>query len=132
MEKLIKQNNALDIYGDFFDEPWSDPDAHKTPPYAHVVEVYRDPCASKRPVSKISWAPDNVGRVGICHCPLEFDSRLRQQPTEAFLWDLENSSRPEGLVRAGSHVVDMRYNPKDMHLIIGGCFDGSVSRDFIF
>ncbi|CAG7821652.1 unnamed protein product [Allacma fusca] len=126
MERLIKQNNALDIYGDFFGEPWKDPDTHKQPPYAHVIEVYRDFCATRRPVSRITWAPENAGRVGICHCPLEFDGKLRQQPTEAFLWDLENASRPESVCRAGTHIVDIRYNPKDINSIIGGCFDGSV------
>lgn len=128
MEKYIKQNIALDYYGDMFKSKWKHPDPYHETPVAKTRHIYKDPSKFFRAVRKVIWAPDNVGRMGVCHCPSRYDEYLRDSPTEAYFWDVENASRPESQVRSESHITDIMYHPKDMHAICGSCFDGTVMQ----
>lgn len=98
-----------------------------TKPYANVVSVYKCPSRRKRPISKITFAPDNAGRMAVAYCPYEFDPLLREQSCEAFFWEVENPTRPEGMVRAPAQIVDLRYHQKDFHSVCGGLFTGQVA-----
>ena len=56
-EQCIKQNNAIDIYEDYFENPDDATQCEK--PEAKTVHVFRDPQNTyKRPISAISWCPD--------------------------------------------------------------------------
>ena len=127
MEQYLKQNNAIDVYGELFEKKWKHRDQHRKTPHAKTIQIFRDWTFLKRSVKKIIWAPDHVGRMGVCHTPRTYDKSLRDTPTEAYFWEVENASRPESMVRSGSHIMDMNYHPKDMHSICGACFDGTVS-----
>ena len=54
MEHAIRQNNAVDIYENYF-ESESENVAVAEPPSIKTVNVYRDPCDQKRSVSAMSW-----------------------------------------------------------------------------
>ena len=126
MDRFVKQNNAIDVYGELFNRKWQHRDTYRTTPSAKTVQIFRDWTLLQRGVKKIIWAPDNVGRMGVCHTPKKYDRALRELPTEAYFWDIEIPSRPESLVRSGSHIMDIQYHPKDMHSLVGACFDGTV------
>jgi len=55
MEQCIRQNNAIDIYEDYFETVDDATQCEK--PEAKTVHVFRDPTPTnfKRPVSGISW-----------------------------------------------------------------------------
>ena len=55
MEQCIRQNNAIDIYEDYFE--LVDEATQCERPEAKTVHVFRDPTPSihKRPISSISW-----------------------------------------------------------------------------
>ncbi len=54
MEQCIKQNNAVEIYEDYF--CGADESTLCEKPESKTVHVFRDPSSShKRPVSSISW-----------------------------------------------------------------------------
>ena len=59
MESCIKQNNAIEIYQDYFNEIDEATDCEE--PKAKTVNLYRDPDSVDghiRPVSSIAWNPD--------------------------------------------------------------------------
>lgn len=58
MEALIKQNNAIDIYEEYFAGAQADHSSEQ--PYARTLTVFRDPSAVKRSASYISWLPDGA------------------------------------------------------------------------
>jgi hypothetical protein len=55
MEQCIRQNNAVDIYEDYFETVDEATQCEK--PEAKTVHVFRDPTTApyKRPISAISW-----------------------------------------------------------------------------
>jgi hypothetical protein len=128
MEELIKNNNTINFYRNNYEcEAIVAPDRDLVPS-ATVINVYKNPAAKPRRVSKITFAPDNIGRMAVAQCPFEFDPLLREHTGEAYFWEIENPTIPEGMIRAGSLITDVRYHPKDLHCIIGSLFTGQVSK----
>lgn len=87
MEHFIYQNNAINIYEKFFENlepaPLLDPCSSRT------INVYRDPCHKKRPVTKISWSPDGGTKLAISYCDLS--SRHLQSDdvsNDSFIWEV--------------------------------------------
>ena len=60
VEDLVRQNNAVDIYEEYF--AGSQADHSSEQPYAKTLTVFRDPCEIKRGASYISWNPDAENR----------------------------------------------------------------------
>ena len=58
VETLIKQNNAIDIYEEYFAGAQADHSSEQ--PYARTLTVFRDPSSVKRSASYISWYPDGA------------------------------------------------------------------------
>ena len=58
MEHLIRQNNAIDIYEEYFSSAVADHSSEQ--PYARTLTVFRDPSPLKRSASYISWHPDGA------------------------------------------------------------------------
>lgn len=127
MEELIKNNNTINFYRNTFSCEALIPPDKDLVPTATVVNVYKNPASKPRRVSRISFAPENSGRMAVAQCPYEFDPKLREHSGEAFFWEIENSTRPEGMIRAGGLITDVRYHPKDLHTIIGSLFTGQVA-----
>jgi len=95
-------------------------------PHARIAYKFprKTPLACR--VSRIIFAPDNVGRMAVAHCPFEFDPYLRFQTGHAYFWDVEIPSRPEAMIKADSIITDIRYHNKDLHSICGSLFTGQV------
>ncbi|ODN04326.1 Dynein intermediate chain 3, ciliary [Orchesella cincta] len=123
---LVRYNNTLPLYSRYY-RKCNSVRRRDTKPRANVVAVYRCPSAKKRPVSRITFAPESAGRMAVAYCPYEYDPMLREHSNEAFFWEVENPTRPEGLVRAPAQIVDVRYHPKDVHSICGALFTGQVA-----
>ena len=58
VEHLIRQNNAIDIYEEYFSSAVADHSSEQ--PYARTLTVFRDPSPLKRSASYISWHPDGA------------------------------------------------------------------------
>jgi len=58
VESLIKENNSIDIYEDYFSGALADHSSEQ--PYARTLTVFRDPSAVKRSASYLSWFPDGA------------------------------------------------------------------------
>lgn len=41
---------------------------------------------------------------------------------------LEIPNRPDLIIRPSSPLVCLEYNPKDSHILIGGCYNGQIGK----
>eukprot|EP00095_Tigriopus_kingsejongensis_P003856 maker-scaffold20_size707684-snap-gene-4.19 protein:Tk03856 transcript:maker-scaffold20_size707684-snap-gene-4.19-mRNA-1 annotation:"axonemal outer arm dynein intermediate chain 1" len=126
MEQCIKQNNALEIYEDYFEV--LDEATLCQVPEAKTIHVFRDPSSTYiRPVADISWCPDGGSRLAIAYCNLEFQAAHPDTPRESYIFHVEDPTRPELTLNLPSYLVSVEYNPKDPNILAGGCYNGQVA-----
>lgn len=78
IEDLIRQNNAIDIYEDYFGGTVTDHSSE--PAYGKTVAVFRDVAETKRSPAYLSWHPDGARKVAVAYATLEFQGR-QGEPT---------------------------------------------------
>ncbi|KAI8850615.1 WD40-repeat-containing domain protein [Chytridium lagenaria] len=125
MEHCIKQNNAIDIYEEYFiDMPDS---AMVEPPSAKSLNVYRDPNRIKRAASYVSWYPDDGHKIAVAYSVLQFQQMPANISFDSYIWDVENPNVPDQTLTPPSPLVCVKYNPKDPHILVGGSYNGLLS-----
>ncbi|EGD83093.1 dynein intermediate chain 2 [Salpingoeca rosetta] len=125
METFIQQNNAIDIYEEYF--PHESETAVLEPPAATMVNVFRDPCTPARSASSLSWYPDGARKLAVAYSILEFQKAPADVSMDSYVWDLERPNMPDFTLSPSSPLVSLRYNPKDVHILLGGCYNGQVA-----
>lgn len=125
VEHCIKQNNAIDIYEDYF--PTTSTDFTLEPPSARTVNVFRDPNPIKRSATALSWYPDGARKLAVAYSVLKFQSAPDNVSLNSYIWDLENPAAPEFTIVPSSPLVSLEYNPKDVHVLAGGQYNGQIS-----
>uniref|UniRef100_A0A336MZX5 CSON007193 protein n=1 Tax=Culicoides sonorensis TaxID=179676 RepID=A0A336MZX5_CULSO len=123
LEGAIHQNNAVNIYELYFDGLEPPPLMEKCS--SRTVNVYRDPSPNKRPVTHMSWSPDNGTKIAIAHC----DTGLSGDKTNAtsYVWEVENPNKPLYTLTAASPSLCLEYHQKETSFLISGQFNGQVS-----
>ncbi|XP_033127579.1 dynein intermediate chain 3, ciliary-like [Anneissia japonica] len=124
MEHCIKQNNAIDIYEDYF----ADLEIEETEetPSAKTINVFRDPNEVKRTATHLSWYPDGAKKLAVAYSNLEFQRSSSDTSFDSYIWDIENPNKPETILKPASPLVCLEYNPKDVHVLVGGCYNGQI------
>ncbi|NXA04168.1 DYI3 protein, partial [Sapayoa aenigma] len=125
MEHYIRQNNAIDIYEEYFEED-EEEDGEDEMPSAKTISVLRDPNLVKRAATHFSWHPDASKELAVAYCSLDFQDKRRDMSFNSYIWDPENPYKPELTLMLSSPVVTLEYNPKDWHLLLGGCYNGQM------
>eukprot|EP01063_Lacrimia_lanifica_P003970 TRINITY_DN12215_c0_g1_i1.p1 TRINITY_DN12215_c0_g1~~TRINITY_DN12215_c0_g1_i1.p1 ORF type:complete len:611 (+),score=271.88 TRINITY_DN12215_c0_g1_i1:137-1969(+) len=123
VEKYLKQNNAIDIFEEYFVDPTID--LASGPPSAKTVTVFQDPSEVKRTVAKLSWLPD-AKKIAIAYCNMKFQDGADGQSTKSHVWDVTNPNCPEMDLLPASPLCCLQYSPKDSHIIAGGSYNGVV------
>ncbi|XP_025832575.1 dynein intermediate chain 3, ciliary-like [Agrilus planipennis] len=123
MEDCILQNNAINIYQQYFDDV--EPAAFVEPSSARIVNVFQDQCFAKRPITHVSWAPENGTRLVMSHCSLAYQSK--GDDTSSYIWEMENPNTPFLVLKPEYPSVCLEYSPKDGNLLISGQMDGRVA-----
>jgi dynein intermediate chain 2 len=146
VETLIKQNNAIDIYEEYFAGAQADHSSEQ--PYARTLTVFRDPSAVKRSVSYISWYPDGAPpaahapraharaaraltrasacaatgarKVAVAYSIMHFQQQPEGMPCSSYIWDVNNPNTPDFELSAASQLCCCNYNPKDPNIVSGG------------
>lgn len=126
MEHCIKQNNAIDIYQEYFDEE-VEVEVMDEAPSAKTINVFRDPQEVKRTATHLSWHPDGNRKLAVAYSCLNFQRAPEGTSNESYIWDLENPNRPETTLKPPSPLVTLEYNPKDSHVLLGGCYNGQIA-----
>ena len=122
LEMMIRQNNAIDIYEEYFTGDTVDHSGE--PPSAKTLTVFRDPNPIKRTATCISWYPDGGKKVAVSYAILQFQRQPEGMSLNSYVWDVHNPNYPELELHPASPLVCLEYNPKDPHIIIGGCYNG--------
>ena len=87
MEHYLRQNNAIDIYEEYFSNYKSTKVASDSPS-AKTISVFRDPNAMKRTVTHISWYPDGAARLAAAYSSLDFQKSSGEMSLESYIWEL--------------------------------------------
>ncbi|CAI5644627.1 unnamed protein product [Oreochromis niloticus] len=125
MEHCIRQNNAVDIYQECFEDE-EEVEEIQEPPSAKTVNVFRDPNEIKRTVTSLSWQPDGGRKLAVAYSSLEFQKSSKDMSLDSYIWDIENPNRPEMMLKPASPLVCLDYNPKDSHTLVGGSYNGQI------
>ncbi|XP_039978069.1 dynein intermediate chain 2, axonemal [Xiphias gladius] len=126
MEHCIKQNNAVDIYQEYFEDE-DEVEESPEPPSAKTINVFRDPNEVKRTVTGLSWHPDSGRKLAAAYSCLEFQKTSKDMSLDSYIWDVENPNRPEMTLKPASPLVCLDYNPKDSHTLVGGSYNGQIA-----
>lgn len=115
------------------------------------MNVYRDPLPVKRPVTHVSWSPDQGTRIAVSHCSTDFKKVANYSPI-SYIWDVgtkhrsnffvsliqkfmrtyflsiaENPNKPFLKLKAGCPLLTLEYNPKDANILVSGLMTGQVA-----
>ena len=111
VEDLVRQNNAVDIYEEYFHGSGGDHSSEQ--PYAKTLTVFRDPCAIKRGASYISWNPDVENRkCAIAYSILGFQQQPEGMALSSYIWDVNAPNKPDFELQGPSQLCCVNYNPK--------------------
>ena len=122
-ERMIKDNNAIDIYEQYFaDDPF---DHEIQTPSAKVVTVLADQSPVKRTASHLSWNHDCT-KLAVAYCPTKFQAPIDGMALESYIWDVNKPITPELALKPSSHIYCLEYHTKDQHLLAGGSRCGTV------
>lgn len=124
-EDVVRQNNAIDIYQEYFDTV-DDIDERDSMPRARTINLFRDPNSVKRSAVYNCWHPDGGGRLAVAYSNLGFQSINPNATFESYLWNVENPNQPELALKPPSMAVCVEYNPKDSHELLSGLQSGQV------
>eukprot|EP00887_Chlorella_sp_A99_P007769 scaffold20.g7769.t1 len=122
VEELIKQNNAIDIYQEYFED--LPPQHLSEPPSCKTVTVLRDPSRHRRGAQALSWHPDGSARLAVAHSILEFQQQPEGMAAHSYVWDLSNPTAPEVTLAPAAPLVSLAYNLKDSSVLGGGLYNG--------
>ena len=104
----------------------------------------RDPNDIKRSVSFMSWHPDGPRKLAAAYSVLEFQKAPMGISFDSYIWDVgetcrvpsmsrvlicfpsENPNTPETTLTPSSPLITLEYNPKDVNVLLGGCYNGQI------
>ncbi|CAG4950396.1 unnamed protein product [Colias eurytheme] len=121
MEHNILQNNAVDMYQTYYSELPSIPPVERSS--CHTVNVYREP-GTRRPVRSLSWQAEGA-RLASAHADIDF-MRNNRSLQFSYIWDIENANAPDLIIKPPQPLLDLQYNPRDQHILVGGMLNGQV------
>jgi len=124
-EDVIRQNNAIDIYEEYFEDA-DDVDQKDAAPRARTINLLRDPNQVTRSAVYNCWHPDSAEKLAVAYSDLRFQSIDPRATFESYLWNIENPNCPELALKPPAMAVCVEYNPKDSHELLSGLQSGQV------
>lgn len=123
LERLVLQNNAIEMYETYYSELVNMPAVEYNS--CRTVNVYR---VSKpaRPVSSLCWRPEGGTQFVATYVDVDHNRQTRV-PLAAYIWDVENANTPDRTIMPPCPLLDLQYNPKNIHVMAGGLMNGSVA-----
>merc|ERR1712159_729607 len=107
-------------------------EAHAMPqadikPSARTLNVLRDPSKLRRTANHLSWNADGT-KLAVAYSDMEFANiNDKNQVYDSYVWDIDAPNKPsDKLSPHNSPCVTLEYNPKDQHVVLGGCQNGQV------
>jgi len=126
VEEIVRQNNSIDIYQEYFDDLDDSFDMVDSTPRARTINLFRDPNSVKRPAVYNCWHPDGGNRLAVAYSSIGFQAIGPDASYESYIWDVEQPNSPELALKPPSMAVCVEYNPKDPNQILSGLHSGQV------
>lgn len=60
-------------------------------------------------------------------CPQDPRFATCRQPSQSYIWDINNPNMPEMELQPPSPLCCLRFNPKSTDILVGGCYNGLVT-----
>jgi len=122
----LDQNRTIDMFEDYFH---GENVSHQMQTmHASTVAVFKDPVGETdtRHITKISWHPEGPHRFVASYAILRFQRMDDSLPRMSFIWDVENPNQPSGELNSVSPLISIAYQPKNVDVLAGGCYNGLV------
>lgn len=122
LEYLLRQNNAVNIYEQYFEGLEGIP-----PPVESKIEqiqLFKDPAEPKRPIRHISWSADEGARIATAH------SDLGENPAaslNSYIWDVENPNVPLSILSPPTQMLCLEFSPRNLPILCSGLLSGQVA-----
>ncbi|KAL0280497.1 UNVERIFIED_CONTAM: hypothetical protein PYX00_001767 [Menopon gallinae] len=123
IEHAILQNNAINIYQQYFVDNTELADTQRTD--ARIKNRFRDPAEVKRPISHLSWSAD-CATFAATYCNMDFHKKKLIEDKASYIWDAEIPSNPQITLETKTPIVALEYNPRDKHSLVAGLYTGQV------
>lgn len=127
VEELVKQNNAVDIYQEYFTGSMEDHSAEV--PSVKTITVFKDPNEHyERSASYVNWHPDGtIPKVVVSYAILQFQQQPMDMPLSSYVWDVNNPNTPEYEMTPTSQICCAKFNLKDSNLVGAGQYNGQFT-----
>ena len=129
-EKIIHQNQLMDVYEEYFDEKKKEVISDNFE--ANIKMVFKDPEPYKRSVVKVAWIvpeeKEEQTRIAVAYKLLK-DQDEDIPPNylpPALVWDIEKPNAPINTIRHTSEIVTVAFNNKHSHILGVGCANGTA------
>ncbi|XP_025269650.1 dynein intermediate chain 2, axonemal isoform X1 [Camponotus floridanus] len=124
MEHCILQNNACNIYEQYFADVEANPLIQRA--FSRTVNVYRDPLTSKRQITHLSWSPDQGNRFAASYYNDNF-KKSSSSNYASYIWEVENPNNPYMMLKPFCPILTLEYNIKDNNVLVSGLATGQVA-----
>ncbi|CAH1645485.1 unnamed protein product [Spodoptera littoralis] len=122
-EKFIYQNNAIDIYEQYFEGIEELLSFEKAT--AKLNNTYRDP--DFRPVAGLAWTIEEDPKLVVSYSHKEYPvNEPVNKKFTCFQWDLENPHNPAVEFEPPAACWDLACSPTNPSIVLGGLEDGRV------
>jgi len=111
MEHCILQNNACNIYEEYFADVEAISLIQRA--FSRTVNVYRDPLTMKRQITHLSWSPDQGNRFAASYCNVDFKKTFSSNYT-SYIWEVGALSKRYSQDRSWL-IVDWYIYEKLLH-----------------
>ncbi|KOC61090.1 Dynein intermediate chain 3, ciliary [Habropoda laboriosa] len=124
MKGYVLQNNAVNIYQNFFDDliPTSMAKEYNM----RITNLYEDPEAKTRPIRHLSWSPNGSNRLAAAYGFLEFEEHSTDVNPYSYVWDIENPNKALYTLKSSSSLMTVEFNSRDPVLLVSGLISGQV------
>ncbi|XP_026666893.1 dynein intermediate chain 3, ciliary-like [Ceratina calcarata] len=124
VERYVLQNNAVNIYQNFFDDLIP---THMGKHYnLRVTNLYEDPETKIRPVRHLSWSPNQAQRLAVAYGFMEFEEHPNDVSPYSYVWDIGNPNKALLKLKSSSPLMTIEYNTRDPVLLVSGLTSGQV------
>jgi dynein intermediate chain 2 len=128
VKDIIKMNNQIDMYEEYFEGEKSDNNIEKLSVKTSLLfkDPERDSSNQKRCINKISWHPDGPNKLAGAYCVMRFQQAANVISTKSYVWDLKQPNSPVYCMEPPSPICSLSYNHKNTDEIAFGCYNGRV------
>jgi dynein intermediate chain 2 len=123
VEQLIRQNNALDIYTDYFADVTP---LILEPPGVSTLSALRHPMAVQRAVQALSWSLDGSGRIAAAFSPGDSQNASTAGGL-CSIFDVASPTTPLATLTSASHILCLAHNFRDHSLLGTGQLNGQFA-----